>query len=330
MRRRNLSLLALVPVVAVALAGCTSSGSADSTATATATAKAESQTNCTAPASGAAAKSVKVTGSLDAAPTVKFAKGLSVSSTQRSTVIEGTGEKALTGTLLDVAFTIYDAKTGKQVSQAGYKGTDATQFTVSKKLYLAGLVDGMHCAAIGSRTVTVADAADMFGATGSESLGVGANDDMVVVMDLLSKVATTATGTDVAPKSGFPTVKLADDGKPTVTIPKTEAPSTFKLEVLKKGDGAKVASGATVTVQYQGTLWRTGKVFDQSWGSGPTSFSTSSVVAGFEKALVGQTVGSQVVAILPPADGYGTGGNETAGIKGTDTLIFVVDILATN
>ncbi|MGA1812281.1 FKBP-type peptidyl-prolyl cis-trans isomerase [Frondihabitans sp. 4ASC-45] len=324
--------LALVPAVAVALAGCSGSPSTSATSTSTpnpsSTAAAETQSSCAAPSAGTASKSVKVTGKLDAAPTVKFDKGLSVTSTQRSTVIEGSGEKALTGTLLDVAFTIYDAETGKKISTAGYSGSAATQFTVSKDLYLAGLVDGMHCAQVGSRTVTVADSADMFGTTGNESLGVAAGDDMVIVMDILSKVPTKATGTTVAPKSGFPAVKLAADGKPTVTIPKTTAPKSLKLEVLKKGDGATVKSGATVTVQYQGTLWRTGEVFDQSWGSGPTSFSTDKVVAGFKKAIVGQTIGSQVVVIVPPSEGYGSAGNTTAGIKGTDTLVFVVDILA--
>jgi peptidylprolyl isomerase len=40
-------------------------------------------------------------------------------------------------------------------------------------------------------------------------------------------------------------------------------------------------------------------------------------------------VGSLVIAVIPPADGSGAGGNSQAGIKGTDTLIFVVDILDT-
>ena len=31
--------------------------------------------------------------------------------------------------------------------------------------------------------------------------------------------------------------------------------------------------------------------------------------------------------VIPPADGYGKTGNSRAGIKGTDTLVFVVDIL---
>ena len=44
-------------------------------------------------------------------------------------------------------------------------------------------------------------------------------------------------------------------------------------------------------------------------------------------ALQGQKVGSRVLLVIPPADGYGEQGNEQAGIKGTDTLFFVVDIL---
>ena len=50
--------------------------------------------------------------------------------------------------------------------------------------------------------------------------------------------------------------------------------------------------------------------------------------AGWDKELVGKTVGSRVILSIPPADGYGKEGNKDAGIKGTDTLFFVVDILA--
>ena len=76
--------------------------------------------------------------------------------------------------------------------------------------------------------------------------------------------------------------------------------------------------------------WRNGSVFDQSWGkTGPASFATTGVVKGFSKALVGHRVGSQVVAIIPPADGYGKTGTANGAIKGTDTLVFVIDILAT-
>jgi peptidylprolyl isomerase len=325
--RRPLSFtsFALIPLVALALTGCTQGGAGPTASPTTTTGESGA---CATPAAGAESSSVKVTGSLDSPPKVSFAKGLSVTSTQRSTVIQGHGAKAVPNTLLDVAFTIYDASSGAKISAAGYRGTPAAQFTVSDKLFLPGLVKAMQCATIGSRTVTVADAADMFGSNGSETFHVKAGDDLVIVLDLLSPVAKKADGDPVTPKAGFPAVTLASDGEPTVTIPKKTAPSTFETEVLKKGAGAVVPSGASVTIQYQGTLWRTGKVFDQSWGSGPTTFSLGQVVPGFKKAIVGQTVGSQVVVIVPPADGYGASGNDTAGIKGTDTLVFVIDILA--
>jgi peptidylprolyl isomerase len=38
-------------------------------------------------------------------------------------------------------------------------------------------------------------------------------------------------------------------------------------------------------------------------------------------------VGSRVMLVIPPKDGYGSAGASQAGIKGTDTLVFVVDII---
>ncbi len=73
-------------------------------------------------------------------------------------------------------------------------------------------------------------------------------------------------------------------------------------------------------------------MFDSSWKRGqPFGFtigaSPSQVILGWDKGLAGQTVGSRVLLVIPPADGYGKTGSPQAGIKGTDTLVFVVDIL---
>ena len=51
------------------------------------------------------------------------------------------------------------------------------------------------------------------------------------------------------------------------------------------------------------------------------------MIEGFSKGLTGVPVGSRVMLVIPPDDGYGTSGNTSAGIKGSDTLVFVVDIL---
>jgi len=51
------------------------------------------------------------------------------------------------------------------------------------------------------------------------------------------------------------------------------------------------------------------------------------VIPGWNDGLPGVTVGSRVMLVIPPAYGYGKAGNSQAGIKGTDTLVFVIDIL---
>ncbi len=50
------------------------------------------------------------------------------------------------------------------------------------------------------------------------------------------------------------------------------------------------------------------------------------MIPGWDTGLVGQTVGSRVLLVVPPAQGYGEAGNPPT-IAGDDTLVFVVDIL---
>ena len=48
---------------------------------------------------------------------------------------------------------------------------------------------------------------------------------------------------------------------------------------------------------------------------------------GFTKAIEGQNVGSRILVAIPPVDGYGSAGSPQAGIQGTDTLVFTIDII---
>jgi FKBP-type peptidyl-prolyl cis-trans isomerase len=97
---------------------------------------------------------------------------------------------------------------------------------------------------------------------------------------------------------------------------------------LIKGDGIVVAEGQTVIVHYTGWLWD-GAMFDSSWNRGSPAtitLETGQLIDGWVQGLVGQTVGSQVLLIVPPELAYGdtTQGSIPAG----STLVFVVDILA--
>jgi peptidylprolyl isomerase len=123
-------------------------------------------------------------------------------------------------------------------------------------------------------------------------------------------------------------------GGPVITIPdETAPPTTLQVKTLIKGKGAVVQSGQEIAVQYTGVIWRTGQVFNSSWSSGTpltVVIGRGQVIKGWDTGLVGQTAGSRVLLVIPPADGYGSAGSATAGIEGTDTLAFVVDILASS
>jgi len=126
-------------------------------------------------------------------------------------------------------------------------------------------------------------------------------------------------------------VTAAPGKAPTVLIPSTAPPKTLQVKTLIKGAGSKITKGQYLVVQYTGINWRTKKPFDSSWTRGqpfPTAIGVGQVIKGWDSGLVGQTVGSRVLLVIPPALGYGKTGSAQAGIKGTDTLVFVVDILS--
>ena len=307
-------------VLVVALAGCSTAAPEPDATTAS--------TDVCAVDSGSASKSVKVTGDLGAEPTVAFDAGLTTDTTQRTAVIEGTGDEIPAGGTATVAYTLYNGTTGKKIDAYGYAADEAVSFTASVTSVLPGIAKTIGCTTVGSRVVSVIAPDDAFGADGYEDLNIAGGDTLVFVMDILSLVPSRATGVDQPAQAGFPTVSLADDGTPTITVPTAAAPTDLQVAALKKGDGATVSADSTVTVQYVGVNYATGAIFDQTWaGTGPTTVVLSQLVPGFGQALTGQTVGSQVLMVIPPALAYGEAADESNELAG-QTLVFVVDILA--
>lgn len=117
--------------------------------------------------------------------------------------------------------------------------------------------------------------------------------------------------------------------KPTVAKG-TGTPSTdLAVKTVIQGDGPKIAAGDYIQVNYLGQIWSTAKVFDTSFGRAPYTnvIGEGKVIPGWDQGMVGQKVKSRVELAIPPALGYGSSGNAQAGIKGTDTIVFVVDVL---
>lgn len=120
--------------------------------------------------------------------------------------------------------------------------------------------------------------------------------------------------------------------KPVLTFPAGAAPADLAIAVLSPGDGDLVKVGDDLVVNYLGQTWG-GHVFDNSYDRG-TSISfpigVGAVIAGWDQGLVGQQIGSRVLLSIPSRQGYGERGMPQAAIKGTDTLVFVIDILGVN
>ena len=153
-------------------------------------------------------------------------------------------------------------------------------------------------------------------------------DDAPPTVTVFDVLPTRAQGTAVEPRDGLPTVTLGDDGEPTVVATDAEPPAEVTAQPLIRGEGPQIEPGEIITVQYTGATWDDATVFDSTWteGSLPAAFpiGVGSVPMGWDDGLVEQTVGSQVLLVLPPGSGYGGADDELADT----TLVFVVDILA--
>jgi peptidylprolyl isomerase len=273
---------------------------------------------------------VRVSGPQGSAPKVDIDTPLSVEKTTCAILEEGTGDAAEEGDTVIFNFVFVNGRTGKEYGSS-YTVAEPASVVVQPPL-LRGVRQGLIGAKAGGRVVVAFAPDDGYGLQGGDPENDLRKDDTLVFVadvDQVRHPLARAQGDPVAPVAGLPTVTLGSNGKPTITVPKTDPPAALVVQPLIKGTGATVASGQTITVHYTGVLWATGQQFDSSWDKTPTNFQigTGGVIAGWDKGLVGQTVGSQILLVIPPADGYGEKGEPNAGISGTDTLVFVVDIL---
>jgi peptidylprolyl isomerase len=118
--------------------------------------------------------------------------------------------------------------------------------------------------------------------------------------------------------------------KPVITIPEGEPPAELLFVDETVGDGDEATVGKRVVVHYVGAAWSNGREFDASWDRGSAfdfRLGAREVIEGWEKGVKGMRVGGRRRITIPPHLGYGAQG---AGgvIKGGETLVFVVDLIA--
>jgi peptidylprolyl isomerase len=276
---------------------------------------------------------IKITGPLNAKPVVTFPAGKPALTSTSMKIAEGAGVAAKDGDVLIANVTVYlwDGKENKS-SGSAYDTGKSEFVTVSPELPKA-LHDALVGAKPGGRVVAVIGKDSLTDEQVTQAKQQGTDftaSSQVLVVDVVSVPPRAAQGTPSDP--GIAGVKLENPGgdkAPTLTT-KTSAkpPKDLVVKTVIEGPGPEVKADQTVLAHYTGKIWGTGKQFDSSWERGaPTPFALSDVVKGWSQGLTGVKLGSRVLITIPPDLGYGKEGNPQGGIKGTDTLVFVVDVL---
>ena len=307
---RRAAPVALAAAAALLLAACAGSPAPEATET--------SAADCMDLSSGSLSDGVTVDGELGSSPTATFTTPLAADQLERTVAIEGDGPVTASGDLVNATVSAFSGSTGEKVF------SQPATITAGDSAVFEAFLAGVDCVPTGSRTVTVAPASTLYGDAGNETIGVAGGETLVIVMDVQEPLKPAEWKTDV------PEVQFGADGAaPTVTLPATAPPAEYQMKVLEQGDGATVAAGDNVSVQYQGTSWDTGEIFDQSYGGDPAQFSTDQVIQGFGAALVGQKVGTKLIVTIPPKYAYGTEAATDQNPLGGQTLVFVVEIMDT-
>lgn len=272
---------------------------------------------------------VSVTGDFGEAAEIEV-DGLDVDEAVDAVAIEGDGAEVTADSTLRYRFRIVYGSDGEDVS-SNYTQPSPTP------LDLAGqpeaLVDSLVGTPVGSRIVLALPVADLVGAEEAEQAGLRVEDDLVMVLDLLSEVAPPLEGPEgetLTPPADAPSV-VEEDGVVTgIDFESAPAEAGDELEVitLVEGSGEPVSEGDSVTVDYFGAVYGEDESFDESYSREPATFTLAqgSLIDGWVEGLDETTVGSRVLLVIPADKGYGAQGS--GSIPGGATLVFVIDVLA--
>lgn len=115
--------------------------------------------------------------------------------------------------------------------------------------------------------------------------------------------------------------------KPGTPIP------TLKTEDIKKGTGATIKPGDTVTVDYTGAVASTGVIFQSSKDTGqpvPVTLNAGpkGVISGWVKGVPGMKVGGTRRLLIPASLGYGKNPPPNSSIPPNANLVFDVTVLS--
>ncbi|OZG61595.1 peptidylprolyl isomerase [Bifidobacterium myosotis] len=300
-------------IMCVTLAACSSSSSSDSSKSSSSSSSSSDSKNQIA--------GVTATGKLGEKPTISFKTPMTVSDGSYVVLQEGDGDVIQDGDRVCAQGIALNVKDGTELMDTWTKNTPDCSLVVSSSKLSSTYYDQIK------------------GAKLNTTIGFGVNDQntsgysyiMAMTFVSKSKDLEKATGEEVTDVPvNLPKVTRDKDGKPSVDMNGQGSVDKLVAQTLIKGSGKTLTDSDTAVVKYTGWLTN-GKQFDSSWDKNTTFdadlSASGQIISGWKQGLIGQTVGSQVLLVIPPDQGYGADGSGDT-IPGNSTLVFVIDILA--
>lgn len=270
---------------------------------------------------------VTVEGEPGEKPAVTFDAPLVIEDTATTVVTAGDGDTVEEGQQVTANMTLVSGTSG-EVVESSYDSGSPSGFPTDTEQINEGLFDAVVGQTVGSRV--------LLSLNGAASAGQQ-SETLIYVIDIegvedIPEPLERAEGEEQSLPDLFPELTRDDSGAPSIAQPEGDAPAELEVGTAIEGEGPEVAEGQNVSVHYTGWLWDdASEPFDSSWERGEEfvvqGVGAAPVIDGWNEALVGQKVGSQIVVVIPPEKGYGDAGSPP-NIPGGATLVFVIDILS--
>ncbi|MDR1768655.1 MAG: FKBP-type peptidyl-prolyl cis-trans isomerase [Propionibacteriaceae bacterium] len=329
-----------------ALTACTGSGT-PATPTASGSATATPTPSATIPVSSSL-DAITVTGKALKDPKIKFTAPFAIDKTRVKVLSEGDGPEVQADGYVSVWYKGVDGRTGAEFDSS-YEYTVTTTPTadtaspsatptpevqtyegqaVSFSLdgVITGFKTGLTGQKVGSRVLIAMPGSDAYDASGGNSSdGINVGDTLIFVCDIVGASLAGPQGKAVTPKAGLPTVTDKGEEAPEVTIPKTDPPSAMEAQVLIEGTGAEVALDDNILTHYVTYSWKTGEQIESKYDAVDAGV-LNTAIPGWQTGLKGKKIGSRVLLVLPPEDGFPNGSNDPP-LEAGDTIVYVVDLL---
>ncbi|KMO97151.1 FKBP-type peptidyl-prolyl cis-trans isomerase [Streptomyces roseus] len=309
---RRLAGLLVVPLLLLSTAACGDSGS-DS---------AEMKNGAPAITKGA---------KFGETPTLSKGKGDPPKELKVVTVSEGDGPVLKKGDVAQVNYLgqVWD---GKEPFDQSFGKGKPFEVTIGAGMVIKGWDQGLEGKKVGSRLELVIPPDLGYGEKGSGDK-IKPNATLVFVVDIVkgTSVPASAKGKEVAQDDkDLPKIGTNTDGKEvSVTVPKDVAPpAKLVSNYVLEGDGPAVKDTDSVVVKFNGKTWKDDKTFESTYATDQTvTWPMDQLsVKGLKEGLTGKKVGSRILLVIPPDQGFGD--KETGTIPANSTLVFSLDILA--